>query len=74
MAHVASVKARRECAVIDAVVRDARLAVRALTRTPGFTMAAVFTLGIGMGGTVLMLTAANAAFREPLAPASAIAG
>ena len=53
--------------MIEAILRDARLAFRALTRTPGFTAAAVLTLGIGMGGTVLMLTAANAAFREPLA-------
>jgi putative ABC transport system permease protein len=53
--------------LIDSIVRDARLAFLALTRTPGFTTAAVLTLGIGMGGTVLMLTAANAAFREPLA-------
>lgn len=53
--------------MIDSIVRDARLAFRALTRTPGFTTAAVLTLGIGMGGTVLMLTAANTAFRQPLA-------
>jgi len=58
---------REGCAVTDAILRDARLAIRALARTPGFTIAAVLTLGIGMGGTVLMLTAANAAFREPLA-------
>jgi hypothetical protein len=53
--------------VFDAISRDARLAVRAPLRTTGFTTAAVLTLGIGMGGTVLMLTAANAAFRRPLA-------
>jgi hypothetical protein len=43
------------------------LAARGLLRTPGFTCAAVLTLAIGMGGTSLMLTAANAAFRQPLA-------
>jgi putative ABC transport system permease protein len=53
--------------VLDAVSRDARLAFRALARTPAFTGAAVLTLAIGMGGTSLMLTAANAAFRQPLA-------
>jgi predicted permease len=53
--------------VIDAIARDARLAARALTRTPGFAVAAVLTLAIGMGGTSLMLTAADAAFNQPLA-------
>jgi predicted permease len=53
--------------VIESISRDARLAWRALMRTPGFTTAAVLTMGVGMGGTVLMLTAANAAFRQPLA-------
>jgi putative ABC transport system permease protein len=53
--------------VLDTLARDTRLAVRSLLRTPGFTVAAVITLGIGLGGTASMLTTASAAFRQPLA-------
>jgi putative ABC transport system permease protein len=57
--------------VLDTLARDTRLAVRSLLRTPGFTVAAVITLGIGLGGTASMLTTASAAFRQPLAAGSA---
>ncbi len=57
--------------MLDTVGRDTRLAVRSLLRTPGFTVAAVITLGIGLGGTASMLTTASAAFRQPLAAGNA---
>ena len=49
------------------LVRDVRLACRTLLRTPGFTAATVLTLGIGVGGAAMMLTASSTAFRRPLA-------
>ena len=53
--------------MLEALKRDTLLAVRSLGRAPGFTLAAVLTLAIGIGGTALMLTTADAAFRRDLA-------
>jgi predicted permease len=53
--------------MIEALKRDTLLAVRSLGRAPGFTLAAVLTLAIGLGGTALMLTTADVAFRQDLA-------
>ena len=51
---------------MDAIIRDFRLAVRALLRAPAFTLAAVATLAVGIGSTALMFTAVDAAFLKPL--------
>lgn len=53
--------------MFDALSRDARLALRSLRRSPGFTIPAGLTLALGIGGTALILTAADAAFRRDLA-------
>lgn len=53
--------------MFDALSRDARLALRSLRRSPGFTIPAGLTLAVGIGGTALILTAADAAFRRDLA-------
>jgi putative ABC transport system permease protein len=52
--------------VIDALRRDLTLAVRGLSRAPGFTTAAILTLALGIGGTATMFTAVDAAFLHPL--------
>lgn len=52
--------------VMDAIIRDFRLAVRALLRAPAFTIAAIATLAVGIGSTALMFTAVDAAFLRPL--------
>jgi putative ABC transport system permease protein len=46
--------------------RDLVLAVRSLSRAPGFAIAVVITLALGIGGTATMFTAVNAAFLRPL--------
>jgi putative ABC transport system permease protein len=51
---------------MDAMLRDIKLAIRALLRVPLFTAVAVITLGAGIGTTTLMFTTANAAFLQPL--------
>ncbi|HEY7476538.1 MAG TPA: ADOP family duplicated permease [Vicinamibacterales bacterium] len=53
--------------MLDALKRDTRLALRSLLRSPGFTIPAALTLAIGIGGTALMLTTADTAFRRDLA-------
>lgn len=52
--------------LMDAFTRDIRLAVRGLLRAPAFSLLAIVTLAIGIGGTALMLTTVNAAFLQPL--------
>jgi len=48
------------------LLHDLRIVLRQLGRAPGFTAVAVFTLGLGLGATGLVLTWAKAVFLEPL--------
>jgi predicted permease len=48
------------------VMRELRLAFRALRRAPLFTSAAVLTLALGIGGTVAIFTVVNAVLLRPL--------
>jgi putative ABC transport system permease protein len=50
----------------ESLVRDVRIALRSLLRTPLFTVIAVLTLALGIGGTATMFTAVNSAFLQPL--------
>ena len=52
--------------VLDQTVREARHAVRVLRGSPGFTLGAVLSLGLGLGLTALMLSVANAYLWRPL--------
>jgi putative ABC transport system permease protein len=52
--------------MVESLVRDLRLAARGLRRAPGLAGAVVVTLALGIGGTVAMFTAVNAAFLMPL--------
>jgi putative ABC transport system permease protein len=48
-------------------VQEARRAVRALVRTPTFTVAAILTLAIGIGGSTAIFTLVDAIALRPLA-------
>jgi predicted permease len=56
----------RSFAWLDDARRDVRLAARMLARTPGFTAAAVLTLGIGIGGTSAVFSVCHAVLIRPL--------
>ena len=45
---------------------DLRVGARTLAKTPGFTIAAVVVLGLGLGAAITMLSVINAVFLRPL--------
>ena len=51
---------------LDAVRRDLRFALRRLLRAPGFTVASVLTLALGIGGVTAIGTVVNAVLLQPL--------
>jgi putative ABC transport system permease protein len=53
-------------ASVETTFRDARLAVRALRRTPGFTLVAGLTLALGIGSATAIFSAVSPILFEPL--------
>ena len=51
---------------VDSVGRDLRHALRALPRRPGFTVAAVLTLALGIGATTAIFSVVYSVLFKPL--------
>jgi len=57
---------RRGRAMLDRFLNDLRHALRTLSRRRGFTVAAILTLGIGIGATTAIVSVADAVLLTPL--------
>src|SRR5512137_957140 len=51
---------------MNMLVQDVRLALRSFTRNPGFALAAVLSLAIGIGANTSIFSVANALLLRPL--------
>ena len=66
-----NVRDARTGAIVQSILRDVRFAARSLRKTPGFTIAAVAALALGIGATTSILSVVRSVLVRPLAYADA---
>jgi predicted permease len=66
VAREASARKSNLASWLGAWANDARVAARSLRRSPGFTLATVVTLAIGMGGSAAIYTLLDSVVLDPL--------
>ncbi|HEX7938372.1 MAG TPA: ABC transporter permease, partial [Gemmatimonadaceae bacterium] len=62
---------RQKMEIRENIVRETRLAARALRRSPAFSLIALLTLGLGLGATTAIFTLLDAVVLRPLPYANA---
>ncbi len=60
------IQEQRRMDVIDTILRELRQAARVLRRAPGFTITAIITLALGLGGATAIYTMLDAVVLRPL--------
>jgi predicted permease len=61
-----AVRDRQRLQLLDFLVRDAKYALRALLRTPGFSVVAIAVMAIGIGASVALFTVVRSVLLRPL--------
>jgi predicted permease len=61
-----AVRDRRTLPLVDSLIRDVRFGVRTLIKSPGFALAGIIILGLGIGVNSAIFTVVNAVVLKPL--------
>jgi putative ABC transport system permease protein len=61
-----TVRDQRSWVWLESLAKDFRFAGRTLARTPGFTLAAVLLLALGIGGNTIVFSLVNGLYLKPL--------
>ncbi len=64
--HREQLREGRQAPIVEPIVRDFRMALRGMRRSPGFAVVAILTIGLGVGATASVFSIANVILLKPL--------